>query len=196
MIPMQSDSIKEIAKALIKANASFPNCVKESSGHNYKYAKLPQVLMAVLPALRANGLIIQNIPQLIDGTFLLVCQISHAESGEYIRAIYPLERDGNARGMTILQQNGCAITYAARYCIANMLSLPILNEEDNDGALLDDEIIDNKVTEKQLSMIKSLIGNDEDKKQKILEYYKVAFIDELTKADASTVIKRLKSKES
>lgn len=140
MIPMQSETIKEVTKALIAANEAIGDIIKESDGHNYKYAKLPQLLKAVLPGLRAHGLMLSNIPQMIDGVFVLICQVTHDDNGEFIRGVYPLERDSSGGGrMSILQQNGSAITYAARYSISNMLSLPVMNEEDNDGAMVANE---------------------------------------------------------
>ncbi len=132
---MQSDNITNLTKALILAVEEIGAVIKESDNQRFRYANLPTLLRAINPPAHKHGLKVSFTPQLIDmggRVFVLVTQITHSETGEFMRGVYPLYRDDNAK-MTLWQKDGSAQTYAARYTISNMLALPILNEEDTDG---------------------------------------------------------------
>ena len=167
-LQMQSPEIDKITAALIAASANFSTCTKDGKAHNYDYAKLPQILEAVLPSLREHGIMLKEIPWMLDGQFVYVVQVSHAESGQFIRGMYPIIADPNSRGQSLSQQTGSAITYACRYSIKSILSLPIADKEDDDGALHDAPQGEEEMGFNGPTSTKVQVGKATDKQVKML----------------------------
>jgi ERF superfamily len=131
----RSESIKELAAALAKAQGEFPPVPKNRTAeiptktggkYSYKYADLSDLIAAVTPALSRNSLAISQDPTVIDGKLCLETMIMHA-SGEWKSGIYPLQSFERP------QEMGSEITYARRYTMAALLGVHA--EEDEDGAL-------------------------------------------------------------
>lgn len=129
---MQSDSILEIAKALIKTQAALLPAVKDAKNLFLKttYASLNSVLDSCRNALRENGIVLVKSPvaapeHLGTGFIGLETKLIHAESGEWLSSltVVPLAKPDP-------QAMGAAISYARRYALAAMLG--IVSEEDRD----------------------------------------------------------------
>lgn len=129
---MQSDSILEIAKALIKTQAALLPAVKDAKNPFLKttYASLNSVLDSCRNALRENGIVLVQSPvaapeHLGTGFIGLETKLIHAESGEWLSSltVVPLAKPDP-------QAMGAAISYARRYALAAMLG--IVSEEDRD----------------------------------------------------------------
>ena len=122
-----SESLKELAKALSKAQAEFTVAVKDSTNPHYrsKYADFTSVKEASQPALNANGLSVIQTPSGGPDNPALTTMLLHT-SGEWIKDTYSLpvvKKDPQAFGS--------GITYARRYAWAAILGLA--TEEDDDG---------------------------------------------------------------
>jgi len=121
----QSDSIKELALALVKFHREVGTIKKDAKNPFFKsnYASLSNILDAVEDPLSNNGLVVVQIP---DGENSLLTQLMHDASGEWLRASYimPVKEANNPQAV------GSAITYARRYALAAILSL---NIEDDDA---------------------------------------------------------------
>lgn len=110
---------------LMKALQAMANPVKDTKGHNYKYAQLDQVMEIVKPALYANGLAIkQGIgPDYSDGKPLLITEVFDET------ATLALDR----RPIKIMddpQKQGSYETYMRRYALLTVFGLA---PEDDDG---------------------------------------------------------------
>jgi hypothetical protein len=122
----QSDSIKEIAAALAKAQGEIKGAVKDSTNPHFKskYADLASVWDACRAALSKNGLaVFQTTETTADGIFL-VTTLAHS-SGEWMRGTFPVQPVQNTP-----QGLGSAMTYARRYSLAAMVGVA---PEDDDG---------------------------------------------------------------
>jgi len=120
----KSDSIKNLAKAIMTFNAEVGKIHKKSTNPFFKskYASLPDILSEISEPLQSAGLIITQLPDGLSLTTMLI----HVESGEYITAsgeMKPVKNDP--------QSLGSAITYQRRYAIGALLSLNI--DVDDDG---------------------------------------------------------------
>ena len=118
--------MKEIAKALAKAQSEMSKALKQSSNPHFKskYADLASVTEACLPALNSNGIaVIQPIIETDLGRSVKTVFI-HA-SGEQLEATVPL-----MIGKQDMQGLGSAITYARRY---GLMCLAGIAPEDDDG---------------------------------------------------------------
>lgn len=124
-----SESIKQIAPALLAAQKQMTFAAKDSKNPHFKskYAGLPQVIDAIKGPLNDNGItFIQTptIPEVDDVRLLLVTRLLH-ESGEWIEdtAICPMPKQ-DPQGL------GSAMTYLRRYSLAAICGL---YQDDDDG---------------------------------------------------------------
>lgn len=109
----KSESIKELATALSKAQAMFTGAVKDSTNPHYKskFASLESVVDALSHGFKENGLSYSQLTDIKDGALCIETVIMHS-SGEWICGTYPL----NAIKQDP-QGQGSAMTYARRYAL-------------------------------------------------------------------------------
>lgn len=122
----KSESIKELATALNKAQAEMSGAKKSSKNPYFKssYANLEEVINCVKEPFANNGLSYMQFPIASDGFAGVETIIMH-ESGEWISGELLLKCAKNdPQGM------GSAITYARRYGLQSAAGLP---SEDDDG---------------------------------------------------------------
>lgn len=124
---MKSESIAELAKALVAVQKEMPKLTKNADNPFFKskYVDLATVMESMLPILSKNGLAITQFVSHIDGQSSLTTTLIH-ESGEFMSATMPLLLPKNDP-----QGQGSAITYARRY--GAMSALGIVADEDDDG---------------------------------------------------------------
>lgn len=124
---LMSDSIANVAKALVAAQKEMGNAVKDSKNPFFKssYADLNAVREAVLPACNANGISVLQLTVFLEGRKFVQTMALH-ESGEYISAITEIlsvkETDAQAQGS--------GISYARRYGLQALFNI---GAEDDDG---------------------------------------------------------------
>jgi hypothetical protein len=125
----KSESIKNIAGALVKFQASVSKVAKESNNPFFKskYASLANILDTIQKPLSECGLAISQFP---DGNALTTI-IVHAESGEWMESSYvmPVAKQNDPQAM------GSAMTYARRYALGSILNLNIDDDDDGEKAM-------------------------------------------------------------
>ena len=123
--------MKNIGKALLRAQENFKPIVKETQAFNYKYAPLDQVLKCVQDALRSEGILItQPCETSYEDESCIGVQatvLTHVESGETMESKVPLLCATGA------QDRGSEITYMRRYTLLSLLGVHPQGEDD-DGA--------------------------------------------------------------
>lgn len=153
--------MKNLYKALADFQKEVPVILKETSGHNYKYADLPAIDEVIKPLLEKHGLgVVQPLSYIETSEKpvpAITTMIFHVESGERTESVHPLpnlglgkittkktdKKTGNTaesekfvvkgmEQMSLPQANGSMITYYRRYCLASFLGL--ITDKDNDGA--------------------------------------------------------------
>ena len=127
-------SYSEIYPAIILAQAELTNPVKDTKGHNYRYAGLDQIVTILRNVLPKHGLWFeQNLSYVdVDNHISVETFIIH-KSGQRTQPSYFTMPVEEARGMNSNQAHGCSITYAKRYALATVFAL--VSEEDTDGVL-------------------------------------------------------------
>ena len=135
-----SDSIKELAAALAKAQAAMGGAHKDSKNpaFNSTYADLSAVVDAIKPHLTANGIAYVQFPVSNDKDEVGVETILMHASGEYIQSdpfFIPVAK-ANAHGF------GSALTYTRRYSLAAACGL---KSEDDDGNAASETVARNTV---------------------------------------------------
>jgi hypothetical protein len=125
----KSESIKNIAGALVKFQASVSKVAKEANNPFFKkkYASLANILDTIQKPLSECGLAISQFP---DGDALTTI-IVHSESGEWMESSYvmPVVKQNDPQAM------GSAITYARRYALGSILNLNIDDDDDGEKAM-------------------------------------------------------------
>lgn len=122
-----SESIKEIAIALVDSQNKIRYAIKDSTNPHFKsrYADLGSVIDAIKESLNINGIaFIQTPTESQIGTLALTTRLIH-KSGEWIEdtAICPLSKNDP-------QGYGSALTYLRRYSLASITGL---YQDDDDG---------------------------------------------------------------
>lgn len=123
----QSTSIKELSASLLKAQKKMGSASKDKANPFYKskYADLSSVLEVCKDPLNENGIsILQPVLSDAVGDYVLTTLLH--ESGEFISSKQRIVvKEANNP-----QAQGSAITYARRYGLQALLSIPA---EDDDG---------------------------------------------------------------
>lgn len=118
-------------KNLIKSLSAFQNeCPiihKDTKGHNYTYADLPQIFSTINPLMKKHGLCFSQLLE-NDGIRTI---LFHVESGEQLESFtqIPKVKLGN---MNDFQAMGSGYTYFRRYCLSSILGL--VTDKDTDAA--------------------------------------------------------------
>jgi len=127
-----SETTKQISKALLKAQKAMSSAKKDSLNPFFKsnYADLTAVLEAIKEPLNNAGITIlqPHHTQVIGDTLhhFVETILLHDESSEYISSITPII----CAKQNDPQAFGGAVTYARRYGLQSLVSLPA---EDDDG---------------------------------------------------------------
>lgn len=122
----KSESIKNLAMALNKAQAAMGGATKDSKNPFFKssYADLGSVVAAIKEPFATNGLSYTQFP-IEDGGRIGVETILMHESGEWMSNSFTVNlTKQDAQGA------GSAITYARRYALQAIAGIP---SEDDDG---------------------------------------------------------------
>jgi len=127
----KSETIGELAKALVKFNAKVNKVSKDANNPFFKanYATLDNIIDEIRPILTENGLSILQIPS-GDGQNVIMKTMLLHESGEFLESeeliMKPVKNDPQAVGS--------CISYARRYSLNSFLSLNTGEDDDGESA--------------------------------------------------------------
>jgi hypothetical protein len=121
--------MKNLIKALSQFQNECPIIHKDTKGHNYTYADLPQIFNVINPLLNKHKLC---FTQLLENDGIRTI-LFHVESGEQIESFttIPLVKLG---AMNEYQSYGSGVTYFRRYALSSMLGLVTDKDTDASGA--------------------------------------------------------------
>jgi hypothetical protein len=175
--------------ALAKAQGEVENASKNSSNPHFKskYADLAEVLNTVRPVFSENGLsLIQSTE--FDGALVSVTTtIAHKEGG------YVTAKASCVPAKTDAQGVGSATTYLRRYSLASVCG--IAQEDDDGNASAHNGKPVAKITEKQEAELSDYIEATGTDRAKMLAYFKVQALSDLTAAQAVQAMNMIKSKQ-
>jgi len=125
-----SESIKEIAAALSKAQGAMTGAKKGADNPFFKskYADLAEVIKALSEPFAANGLSFIQSAGFVDGKISVTTRIMHS-SGEWLESdpceLPPVKNDPQAYGS--------AISYAKRYSLQSFAGVPSIDDDGNEA---------------------------------------------------------------
>jgi len=128
-----SDSIANIATAMVKAAGSASDIVKDTNNDfgGYRYATLDQLVGMLRPILTTNGLMVSQELVSLDGGVGTVTRVLHV-SGEWIETEPLAMSVQDRKGMTLAQAVGSTFTYGRRYALQALFG--IAAEADDDAS--------------------------------------------------------------
>lgn len=133
----KSESIKELAKALNLAQAEMKGAIKDATNPFFKskYADLESIWEAVKGPLLKHGLCVSQLTgQTTNGDPVVETLLMHT-SGEWLMGQFPMVmKDVTPQSM------GSAVSYARRYALAALCSLPQI-DDDGEAAMTRDHSV-------------------------------------------------------
>jgi hypothetical protein len=136
----KSETIAQLAVALVKAQAEMPTVLFDAKNPflKYKYATLGAVISASKPVLAKYGLAVTQFPISQEGRIGVTSILVH-ESGEWLEHTISLVPEVG-KGMTLSQAAGVIITYLRRYSWAAILGMYADEDGDGENAAVDAEV--------------------------------------------------------
>jgi len=134
-----SDSVKELLAALVSLQAGDPRPKNTEKArlrqYSYDYSPLSEIIAAVRPLMKENGLGFSQEAELVDeGRCIAITTTLFHRSGEWMElAPMKIPVDYGNKTVNAAQAAGIAITYGRRYALT--AALGISSEDDTDGRL-------------------------------------------------------------
>jgi len=184
----KSESVTEIAKALAKFQQEVKQPFKDADNPFFKskYVPLESVVESINMIAPKLGLSFTQWALNDDNGRVGVATLLLHESGEFIEydPVFMTAEKNTPQGA------GSLITYLKRYTLSAIFG--ITSDQDDDGnASSQNDAKPNKASDKQLDLITKLLKGDSDRLNKMLAYYKVKDLTQLSAAQASATIKKL-----
>lgn len=166
----QSESITNLATALVAAQAEMGGAVKDSANPFFKskYADLTSVVRAIKEPFAKHGLAYTQFPIRDDNGVGVVTRLIH-ESGEWLECEYILP-------MVKLdpQAAGSAITYARRYALQAMAGIPTA-DDDAESAMIRGEVVPDPIVAHLEAVARNMASIQYIKQALAEEHYECAY---------------------
>lgn len=144
--------MKNLIKSLSDFQNDCPIIHKDTKGHNYTYADLPQIFSVINPLLKKHKLC---FTQLLENDGIRTI-LFHVESGEQLESFTQIPKV-KLGSMNDYQAYGSGVTYFRRYCLSAILGLVTDKDTDASGTQVkekfDINLIDACHTEEELSAL-------------------------------------------
>ena len=185
-----SESIKNLAASLCKAQAEMGGAVKDSKNPFFKsdYADLTSVIKAIKEPFANHGLSYTQFPTNDDGRIGVSTLLMH-ESGEYLEHSYTLPTT-----KADPQAAGSAITYARRYALQSIAGIPTADDDAESAMIRNNQSKNAVLSEKQAKEIKGLLAEHGVDVKAFLEYVEATSVDEMLAVHYSKAVAALKAK--
>ena len=170
-----SESIAELSKALVKAQAEMSGAIKDSNNPFFKskYADLGAVIKAIKEPFSNNGLAYTQFPYNNEKGIGVETMLIH-ESGEWLRSEYTLP-------MVKLdpQAAGSAITYARRYALQAMAGIPALDDDAESAMNRIQKAVGKQITREQAQVLHNLLAETEGDVSKFCKLFNCPDVDSM-----------------
>lgn len=185
-----SESIKNLAASLCKAQAEMGGAVKDSKNPFFKsdYADLTSVIKAIKEPFANHGLSYTQFPTNDDGRIGVSTLLMH-ESGEYLEHSYTLPTT-----KADPQAAGSAITYARRYALQSIAGIPTADDDAESAMIRNNQSKNAVVSEEQAKEIKGLIEEHGVDVKVFLKHFKATSVDDMLAVHYSKAVAALNAK--
>lgn len=166
------------------------NQTNKFGGYNYRSCE--DILEAVKPLLQKNRVTLtieDDIIQVGEKLFLKSTALLQDLDSESVLTNQAFAEMSDHKGMSSEQSTGTASSYCRKYCLNGLFLIDDTKDPDTDEfhkQTTVEEMAIEMATGKQIEMIKSLVDDIDS----MLNYYGIEKIEDLTKKQASEIIKR------
>ena len=187
---IQSESIKELATALAKAQGELKHASKDSVNPHFKskYADLASVYEACREALANNGLAVTHFPSaFMHNTMSLDTRLMHS-SGQWLQQTMtmPVSKPD--------PQGICsALTYMRRYALAAVVGV-YQDDDDGNGASLAPRERPATLTDEELSKIRLLCVSTHTDSESIANHFGKKELHEVERLHFTKIVQSLEKK--
>ena len=160
------------------------NQTNKFGGYNYRSCE--DILEAVKPLLlkyKTTLTIEDNIELVGEHLFMKSTTILQDVESESVLTNVAFAEMSEHKGMSSEQSTGTASSYCRKYCLNGLFLIDDTKDPDTEEFA---KQIEEKASDKQIDLIKSLVDDIDS----MLNYYKISDIKDLTKKQASEIIKR------
>lgn len=185
-----SESIKNLAASLCKAQAEMGGAVKDSKNPFFKsdYADLTSVIKAIKEPFANHGLSYTQFPTNDDGRIGVSTLLMH-ESGEYLEHSYTLPTT-----KADPQAAGSAITYARRYALQSIAGIPTADDDAESAMIRNNQSKSAVLSGEQAKEIKGLIEEHGVDVKVFLKHFKATSVDDMLAVHYSKAVAALNAK--
>ena len=185
-----SESIKNLAASLCKAQAEMGGAVKDSKNPFFKsdYADLTSVIKAIKEPFANHGLSYTQFPTNDDGRIGVSTLLMH-ESGEYLEHSYTLPTT-----KADPQAAGSAITYARRYALQSIAGIPTADDDAESAMIRNNQSKNAVLSGDQAKEIKGLLAEHGVDVKVFLKHFKATSVDEMLAVHYSKAVAALNAK--
>ena len=179
---------------------------KHNSFGNYYYRSLEDILEGVKPFLKKYGctLMISDIVLEIGDRFYIQAQaeLIDIETGEKVINTALAREISDKRGMDGAQITGSASSYARKYCLNGLFLIDDTKDADTDEAKNEadarakkqEEIENTKISKVKINIIKKDIENGLFDEDKLLSWFKVKKLEDITEKQFSIYAQKKEKK--
>jgi hypothetical protein len=160
------------------------NQTNKFGGYNYRSCE--DILEAVKPLLLEQKVILtieDGIELIGEHLFMKSTAILQDIESESVLTNVAYAEMSDHKGMSSEQSTGTASSYCRKYCLNGLFLIDDTKDPDTEEFVKQTE---EKASDKQIELIKSLVDDIDS----MLNYYKISNIKDLTKKQASEIIKR------
>jgi hypothetical protein len=162
------------------------NQTNKFGGYNYRSCE--DILEAVKPLLQKNRVALtieDDIMPVGEKIFLKSTAVLQDLDSESVLTNQAFAETSDHKGMSSEQSTGTASSYCRKYCLNGLFLIDDTKDPDTDE-FHKQTTVEEKATEKQIELIKDLVEDIDS----MLNYYGIEKIEDLTKKQASEIIKR------
>lgn len=158
---LKSDSIKELAAALSKAQNQMSGAAKDKNNpfFNSTYADMASVVSAIKESFAANNLSYSQFPLMEDGKVGVETILMHS-SGEWMSNILLLPTKKQDP-----QAAGSAITYARRYALQAIAGIPSKDDDGNSATHQPKAAVQPEIDPKKAAKVYWALSPEEQQKR-------------------------------
>lgn len=160
----------------------------------FNYRSCEDILEAVKPLLFKNNCqltITDEIVNFGERFYIKATAKIINKSGEEVENTAFAREDSEKKGMDGSQITGTASSYARKYCLNGLFLIDDSKDADTDEFKNIVKEEKPKASEKQIELVNKLVED----KEKMLEYYEISKVEDLTMEQASKIISNMKKKK-
>lgn len=187
----------------VQAELKAPKGQYNSFG-KYNYRSAEDILEAVKPLLKANGLVLTLSDDIVEvGGRVYVKATAKLTDGNEVVEVTAFAREAEAKkGMDDSQVTGTASSYARKYALNGLFLIDDTKDADTDqyktqiANAPQEQFVDEIITARNAKDIKSLLEKTGANVSAFLEYFGIKAVEEMTITQYAEAVKMLQKKES